>query len=163
MQRRLDPNPPPWASSPSPTVLSPIPVASTASAADDSDSDGPPPPPPGTTFRDLGLHGGRSFAGIATRAFGLGAAFSLSLAAVAYLAGTGVALWRLPFFVGALALFHFLEFWTTAAYNTPHCEVDSFLLTANWPAYAIAHAAAAVECLRRRARIGLWPCAPSGW
>ncbi|CAI4217913.1 unnamed protein product [Parascedosporium putredinis] len=51
------------------------------------------------------------------------------------------------FFWGTLSLFHFLEFWTTAAYNTPVADVSSFLLTANWPAYPIAHTAASLECL----------------
>jgi len=113
----------------------------------DSDSDDPSPAP-GTTFRDLGLHGARSFAGIATRAFFLGAAVAASAIVGPYLfVVASSSLWRLPFFFGALALFHFLEFWTTAAYNTPNAETDSFLLTANWPAYAIAHAAATLECL----------------
>ena len=56
-------------------------------------------------------------------------------------------LWRLPFFLATLGLFHFLEFWTTAAYNTRVAEISSFLLTANWPGYAIAHAVATLECL----------------
>lgn len=60
---------------------------------------------------------------------------------------TSSPLWRLPFFLTALATFHFLEFWTTAAYNTREAEVSSFLLTANWPAYAIAHSVASLECL----------------
>jgi protein-S-isoprenylcysteine O-methyltransferase len=58
-------------------------------------------------------------------------------------------LWRLFFFLAALSTFHFLEFWTTARYNTQATSVASFLLTANWPAYAIAHLAASVECLLR--------------
>ena len=88
----------------------------------------------------------RSLAGIALRSFCLGAALVASVVGVATLAYGGSPLWRLPFFAGALALFHFLEFWTTARYNTPAASVGSFLLTANWPAYAIAHAAAFAEC-----------------
>ncbi|KAK7750704.1 farnesyl cysteine-carboxyl methyltransferase [Diatrype stigma] len=90
----------------------------------------------------------KSLEGIALRAFGLGAALALSLVAmVLVLALTSSPLWRLPFFVGALSTFHFLEFWTTAKYNTPQATVAAFLLTANWPAYAIAHTAASLECL----------------
>ena len=111
----------------------------------------------------------RSLAGIALRAFCLGAALVTGVFLTAVLAllprifpdksageGAGVGavdllapLWRLPFFLAALSTFHFLEFWTTARYNTQATSVDSFLLTANWPAYAIAHLAASLECLVR--------------
>jgi len=90
----------------------------------------------------------KSLAGIAGRAFGLGAVLASSvLAALALALATASPLWRLPFFAATLALFHFLEFLTTAACNTPAATVESFLLRANWPAYAVAHAAAALECL----------------
>lgn len=71
-------------------------------------------------------------------------------------------LWRLPFFLAALATFHFLEFWTTAQYNTQATNVGSFLLTANWPGYAIAHVAASTECLLRYTlfRHHRWPVGP---
>ncbi|PHH71378.1 hypothetical protein CDD82_6544 [Ophiocordyceps australis] len=98
----------------------------------------------------------RSLSGIAIRAFCLGSAFTIGTA-------LGIALpllypdtpfWRPAFFLAALAAFHFLEFWTTAARNHCAARVDSFLLTANWPAYAIAHAAAFAECTL----VGLlWP------
>jgi protein-S-isoprenylcysteine O-methyltransferase len=68
------------------------------------------------------------------------------LAAAVVLLFTQSPLWRLPFYLASLSIFHFLEFWTTAAYNTRVAEVDSFLLTANWPAYGIAHGIAALEC-----------------
>ncbi|GKT88200.1 isoprenylcysteine carboxyl methyltransferase [Colletotrichum tofieldiae] len=90
----------------------------------------------------------KSLAGIALRAFCLGAAHLTGLLLTfLLLSATSSPLWRLPFFLAALALFHFLEFWTTAAYNTPQATVYAFLLTANWPAYAIAHATAFAECL----------------
>ncbi|CAK7562916.1 MAG: farnesyl cysteine-carboxyl methyltransferase [Sporothrix epigloea] len=111
----------------------------------------------------------RSLAGIALRAFCLGAALmtgvilAVALALLPWMqaktmtvgsesstATTILApLWRLPFFLAALSTFHFLEFWITARYNTQATSVDSFLLTANWPAYAIAHLAAFVECFLR--------------
>ena len=103
------------------------------------------PRPPGLEYHSGGK---KSLEGIAIRAFCLGNAFSLCLAlVVAILALTSSPLWRLPFFVGALALFHFLEFWTTARGNTAEAGVKAFLLTANWPHYAIAHSTAMLECL----------------
>ncbi|PKS10244.1 hypothetical protein jhhlp_001994 [Lomentospora prolificans] len=91
--------------------------------------------------------GPKSLSGIATRAFCLGAGVSASMLTVAaIILFTESTLWRIPFFLGALSLFHFFEFWTTAAYNTPVADLSSFLLTANWPAYPIAHAVASLEC-----------------
>ncbi|KAH0490576.1 hypothetical protein TgHK011_002038 [Trichoderma gracile] len=90
----------------------------------------------------------KSLSGIALRAFCLGTAFAAGLlSALAILLLTDSPVWRVPFFLLALALFHFLEFWTTAERNTAVASVDSFLLTANWPSYAIAHSAAFIECL----------------
>ncbi|XDG00745.1 hypothetical protein ABKA04_000360 [Annulohypoxylon sp. FPYF3050] len=77
----------------------------------------------------------KSLEGIAIRSFCLGIALALSVVAVILtLVFTSSPLWRLPFFIGALSTFHFLEFWTTAKYNTPVVTIGSFLLTANWPA-----------------------------
>lgn len=89
----------------------------------------------------------KSLEGIAVRSFCLGLALASSvITMVLTLVYTSSPLWRLPFFIGALSTFHFLEFWTTAKYNTPVVSIGSFLLTANWPAYAIAHTAAMLEC-----------------
>lgn len=100
-------------------------------------------------------HQPKSLAGIATRSFCLGIALSASTtAALTILLSTASPLWRLPFFFASLSLFHFLEFWTTAAYNTPAAEISSFLLTSNWPSYAIAHGFATFECLVTHL---LWP------
>lgn len=88
-----------------------------------------------------------SLSGIASRAFLLGAALSLSIALSAVLALRGSPFWRPPFFAATLALFHFLEFWTTARYNTKAAQVSSFLLNQNGSAYTIAHAAAMAESL----------------
>ncbi|KAF1855361.1 hypothetical protein Lal_00011414 [Lupinus albus] len=63
-----------------------------------------------------------------------------------YFAGQPNPAWRVPFFLFALSAFHFLEFWTTAEKNTLVASIGSFLLTANWPGYAIAHSAAFTEC-----------------
>ncbi|KAK8042128.1 protein-S-isoprenylcysteine O-methyltransferase [Apiospora rasikravindrae] len=110
------------------------------------------PRPPGLEYNPGGK---KSLEGIAVRAFCLGNALSLCLSLViAILTLTSSALWRVPFFVGALALFHFLEFWTTARRNTKEAGVKAFLLTANWPHYAIAHSSAMLECLVTNV---LWP------
>ncbi|OLN94020.1 Protein-S-isoprenylcysteine O-methyltransferase [Colletotrichum chlorophyti] len=102
------------------------------------------PPVPG---KESYPHQRKSLAGIALRAFILGAAHLTGLlSTILILTLTESPLWRLPFFLASLSLFHFLEFWTTAAYNTPQTTVSSFLLTANWPAYPIAHATAFAEC-----------------
>lgn len=90
----------------------------------------------------------KSLSGIALRAFCLGIAFSASLiSVVGILLLTASPIWRVPFFLLALSTFHFLEFWTTAEKNTAVAGIDSFLLTANWPAYALAHSAAFLECI----------------
>ncbi|KAM7202321.1 Isoprenylcysteine carboxyl methyltransferase family domain containing protein [Naviculisporaceae sp. PSN 640] len=102
------------------------------------------------------LHQPKSLAGIAIRSFCLG--ISLTIGVVLTLTGlfqtNPTPLWRLPFFLAALSLFHFLEFFTTAAYNTREANISSFLLTANWPSYAIAHSFASAECLLTNL---LWP------
>jgi protein-S-isoprenylcysteine O-methyltransferase len=98
--------------------------------------------------RSLLPHQPKSLSGIALRAFCLGIALAVGLLSMAFLlVFTNSGLWRIAFFLAALSTFHFLEFWTTAAYNTPAATVGSYLLTSNWPAYAIAHSSAAVECL----------------
>lgn len=90
----------------------------------------------------------RSLSGIATRAFFLGVAASAAcVIALGILFFTDSPAWRPPFFVAALATFHFLEFWTTAEANTRVVTTDSFLLTANWPHYAIAHSFGLAESL----------------
>ncbi|CVL07847.1 protein-S-isoprenylcysteine O-methyltransferase [Fusarium proliferatum] len=89
----------------------------------------------------------KSLSGIALRAFCLGitlACSAISMGAILFL--TSSPAWRVPFFLFALSAFHFLEFWTTAEKNTLVASIGSFLLTANWPGYAIAHSAAFIEC-----------------
>ncbi|CAK7215635.1 farnesyl cysteine-carboxyl methyltransferase [Sporothrix bragantina] len=140
--------------------------AASAAAAPAVDPNGSPPTPGAAFPPDAASYPGqkRSLAGIALRAFCLGAALVTGIFLTTVLAllpwifpaenRSGLInllapLWRLPFFLGALSTFHFLEFWTTARYNTQATSVDSFLLTANWPAYAIAHLAASIECFLR--------------
>ncbi|KAG6186390.1 hypothetical protein E4U36_000692 [Claviceps purpurea] len=100
------------------------------------------------SFKSIYPNQSMSLSGIATRAFLLGTAFSAaSLTTLLTLLLTSSPLWRISFFISALSLFHFLEFWTTAARNTPQATLSAFLLTANWPAYPIAHALGCLECL----------------
>lgn len=131
----------PSTSSPEANASPPPSPASPASATSRS------PPADQPTEKQLYPGNPRSLSGIALRSFLLGTALTLSLSLL--LLGSAIAptpLWRLPFFFAALSTFHFLEFWSTARYNTPAANVDAFLLTANWPAYAIAHASATIEC-----------------
>lgn len=90
----------------------------------------------------------KSLSGISLRAFCLGASLSANiLIFLATLIWTSSPLWRVPFFIACLSVFHFLEFWTTATYNTPDADVGSFLLTSNGAEYAIGHTSAVIECL----------------
>jgi len=92
----------------------------------------------------------KSLSGIATRAFILGLTLTLSLNLTIYLlldSSPYSPLWRAPFFITTLSAFHFLEFWTTARYNTRSAQISSFLLSQNGSAYTIAHTAAFLECL----------------
>ncbi|KAL4889226.1 Isoprenylcysteine carboxyl methyltransferase family-domain-containing protein [Aspergillus ambiguus] len=92
--------------------------------------------------------GKKSLAGISLRAFLIGTTLGLSVAlTVALVALTTTPLWRIPFFLSSLCVFHFLEFYVTAAHNTRHASVSAFLLSSNGWAYNIAHISAVVECL----------------
>ncbi|KAF2084101.1 ICMT-domain-containing protein, partial [Saccharata proteae CBS 121410] len=89
----------------------------------------------------------RSLSGVAFRAFILGTVLGLSVGGTLYLAfKLDSTLWRAPFFIAVLALFHFLEFWITARYNTPTAKTTAFLLS-NGREYQIAHSAALCEHL----------------
>ncbi|KAL2832875.1 Isoprenylcysteine carboxyl methyltransferase family-domain-containing protein [Aspergillus cavernicola] len=109
------------------------------------------PSPTPTTTLDMSTYpnGKKSLAGISLRAFLLGTTLGLSLSATLalLLQETPHYLWRLPFFLTSLSLFHFLEYYITAAYNTSEATVSAFLLASNGWAYNVAHSSAAVECL----------------
>jgi protein-S-isoprenylcysteine O-methyltransferase len=95
---------------------------------------------------DLFPHCKRSLSGIAVRAFCLGCAGAAGFVLTALLVYSGSHFWRPCLFLGTLSVFHFLEFYTTAAYNTPSAYVSSFLLT-NGDQYRQAHTMAFVETL----------------
>ncbi|KUJ19100.1 ICMT-domain-containing protein [Mollisia scopiformis] len=89
----------------------------------------------------------KSLSGIALRAFLLGLTLALSSILTIYLLSTSHPIWRFPFSLASLSLFHFLEFYTTALTNVPAASVSSFLLSSNGSAYMIAHLASMTECL----------------
>lgn len=89
-------------------------------------------------------HGKRSLSGIAIRAFCMGCTSILGFVLAALLAYYGSHLWRPWLFLATLSVFHFLEFYTTAAFNTPIAFVSSFLLT-NGNQYRQAHTMALLE------------------
>ncbi|EED21873.1 prenyl cysteine carboxyl methyltransferase Ste14 [Talaromyces stipitatus ATCC 10500] len=93
-------------------------------------------------------NGEMSLSGISTRAFFIGVVLGISSTiTILLLTIYQTRLWRIPFFISSLCLFHFLEYWATAQYNTQYADVSSFLLTSNGPAYNIAHGSAMLECL----------------
>ncbi|GAB7348690.1 hypothetical protein MBLNU459_g7435t2 [Dothideomycetes sp. NU459] len=92
------------------------------------------------------LPGGyRSLSGIALHAFFLGISLCGCALSSIYLAGHGYRIWRLPEFIATLSLFHFLEFFTTARWNTTNARVSSYLLFSNGVQYNIAHLSAMLE------------------
>ncbi|MCJ1287011.1 hypothetical protein MMC26_006358 [Xylographa opegraphella] len=105
------------------------------------------PPSPDTILQTTLPKGPRSLAGIALRAGLLGATFSSTLIYTTYLLNKSSHFWRVPFFLAALSLFHFLEFWCTAQYNPLKADIASFLLSTNGWAYTMAHTCAVLECL----------------
>lgn len=106
--------------------------------------------------------GKRSLSGIALRAFLLGLTLCISLTLSIYLLYNHHPIWRGPFFIASLSLFHFLEFWTTSTANTANADVASFLLSSNGAAYNVAHASALVECLLSHSLLyGYLPALPA--
>lgn len=89
----------------------------------------------------------RALSGIARRAFLLGNSGAFGVAITIYLLYTGSLFWRISAFITALSIFHFLEFWITARYNTASAQVSSYLLSSNGYAYTVAHTSATIECL----------------
>ena len=83
-------------------------------------------------------------------------AFFLGFVLASGIAGTITAIilestwWRLPAFATALAVFHFLEYYTTARYNTNALRSESFLLFNNGRAYNFAHGCATIELVVSR-------------
>ena len=83
---------------------------------------------------------------ISLRAFALGLTLGVSTLTTIYFVSSSHPLWRLPFFLSVLSLFHFLEYQITALYNPTFATVSAFLLSQNGKAYNIAHSLAFLEC-----------------
>lgn len=106
---------------------------------------------PSSTLDPSNYPGGKkSLSGISLRAFCLGIGFGVSTCLTVFLLLLSTTLWRVPFFIAALCLFHFLEYYVTARYNTRHASISAFLLSANGWAYNMAHGSAVAECILSR-------------
>ncbi|PYI08923.1 ICMT-domain-containing protein, partial [Aspergillus sclerotiicarbonarius CBS 121057] len=122
------------------------------------------PPPATQTTTNNNIHyeppldasilpnGSKSLSGISLRAFLIGTTFGLTTTLTLFtttIANTPLStpLWRIPFFLSSLSLFHFLEYYITAAYNTRFATTSAYLLSSNGWTYHIAHASAITECL----------------
>lgn len=64
--------------------------------------------------------------------------------------------WQIPIYGISLFIFHFLEYYTTAAYNPARASRDSFLLR-NGAMYMVAHAVALFEASLERYFLGFLP------
>jgi len=87
---------------------------------------------------------------IVIRAFLLGTTFALSISltlGLLFLPLTPYPIWRAPFFLATLSLFHFLEYLLTAHYNPTYADISAYLLSHNGLAYNLANGAAMAECI----------------
>ncbi|MCJ1455674.1 hypothetical protein MMC28_006030, partial [Mycoblastus sanguinarius] len=99
-----------------------------------------------STLSSTGPDPAKSPSAISLRAFLLGLTLGTSLLLAFWLSYNSIALWRGPFFLATLSLFHFLEYYTTATFNPSSATVSAFLLSQNGKAYNIAHTLAFMEC-----------------
>ena len=133
-----------------PNISPPLGASAAATAAQQSlSSNGAPPANARTAFIDSAVYpgGSRDLSSIALHALCLGMALAGGFLGTLYLASSGYRIWRLTEFTATLALFHFLEFYTTARWNTAKVSVSSYILSANGVAYNAAHAAAMFEII----------------
>jgi protein-S-isoprenylcysteine O-methyltransferase len=102
-----------------------------------------------TLDKEVFPSGNRSLSGIAARGFLLGTVFGPCSGATLGLLYHKCQLWRIPFCISTLCIFHFLEFWTTARYNTSLAFVSSYLLEpfANGSQYQKANILALAETI----------------
>lgn len=98
---------------------------------------------------DFMPNGRKSLCGISIHGFGLGISLGVCLTLAIQLAYWQHYLWRIPFFICTLSVFHYLEFDMTARYNPPDAKVSSYLLFTNGRAYNIAHTTAILETMLR--------------
>nr|POE59370.1 protein-s-isoprenylcysteine o-methyltransferase [Quercus suber] len=91
-------------------------------------------------------NGSRSLSSIGLQSFWTGFTLAASLLLAPYLSlSLDYSLWRLPAFLACLSLFHFLEYYTTARFNSPAARSSSFLIFSNGRQYTIAHSCAMLE------------------
>lgn len=104
-------------------------------------------PPVPALDASLPPSGPKSLSGISLRSFLLGLTLGVCLLLASFLVRTSHPLWRAPFFLATLSLFHFLEYYTTARYNPSAASISAFLLSQNGSAYTIAHTLAFCESI----------------
>lgn len=92
-------------------------------------------------------NGSRSLSSIGLQSFSLGFSLASCTFMTAWFVATENTIWRLPAFFACLSLFHFLEYWTTARFNSPEARASSFLLFNNGTAYNVAHSLATLEII----------------
>ena len=118
--------------------------------------------PPSTLHPSNLPSGSKSLSGISLRAHLLGLTLGLSASLTFFLLSSSSPLWRAPFFLSALALFHFLEYYVTATYNPTVASISAFLLSQNGSAYNIAHTLAFTECIVSNTLFPEWRILPHG-
>ena len=101
-------------------------------------------------------NGTSSLSGVSLRSnlLGFASGTTLTLSILSFFTSTALPLPHLPLFLFALSTFHFLEYYTTARFNTSHATISAFLLTSNGLAYNLAHTSAIVEYILTTS---LWP------
>lgn len=131
------------ASSIPPAEALPLHPGATSVALTNSPESGASRPP-----RSTNIDPKRNPSAISIRAFSIGLTFGISIA-LTFLAlqQPSRPLWRAPFFIVTLSIFHFLEFYVTALYNPLAATTSAFLLTTNGYSYNIAHTLALIECV----------------
>ena len=91
--------------------------------------------------------GSRSLSSIGLQAFSLGFTLAVCLVSTTWLVISDNTIWRLPVFFACLSIFHFLEYWMTARFNSAEARASSFLLFNNGTAYNVAHSLAGLEII----------------
>jgi protein-S-isoprenylcysteine O-methyltransferase len=102
--------------------------------------------PEAFTFDDLQPGERLSISGISSQSHILGITLATGLLLAIQLAFVQESrLWRTPFFLAVLSLFHYCEFFTYARWNLKNTTTDSFLTLSNGPAYIAAMSSGLVE------------------
>lgn len=96
--------------------------------------------------REILPSGKKALDGISLRAFLLGQSVGMSSCITIWLLLRQEQIWRLPFFMTTLSIFHFLEFYITARHNTHFANISAFLFSQG-KEYNLAHTGAMVETL----------------